>query len=351
VTIKDLHPGLVSEAEESITEEAVRASAARVIEAGAVLVATRVGLGKVALAGGSIAINQDIKALRPREGLLSEFLYWHMLAHAPAIERMGVGATVKGITLADLRSLPLRVPSFDEQRRTVDLLNRAVSLKRLAEQARAKARELIPALFVEMFGDPATNPKGWPTKRLRDVVRFASGGTPSKKESAFWGGSVPWVSAKDMKADPVETSEDLITEEALRRGGAKLVPTGSCLIVVRGMILAHTVPIRVNAAPVVINQDLKALVPTELVDGTCLRWLLQCLHGYLLSRVTTAAHGTRKLDLQELTELSVPLPPAELQKQFGERVAEVLSIRDVARRASDVAEHISAALMSRLFAS
>jgi len=94
----------------------------------------------------------------------------------------------------------------------VDILNRAASIRRLRDEARAKAREIIPALFVDMFGDPATNPKGWPSFRLDQVVTFVSGATPSKQDPRYWETGTPWVSAKDMKADPIISAEDEVSD-------------------------------------------------------------------------------------------------------------------------------------------
>jgi type I restriction enzyme, S subunit len=94
----------------------------------------------------------------------------------------------------------------------------------------------------------------WPLVPLRYLVTFLSGGTPDKGKSEFWtGGSIPWVSPKDMKVDRIEDSEDHITEAALDESATQLLPVGSVLIVVRGMILAHTLPVAVTTGPVTIN--------------------------------------------------------------------------------------------------
>lgn len=67
------------------------------------------------------------------------------------------------------------LPPLDEQRRIVDLLERAAGIRRLREQALAKARAIVPALFLDMFGDPASNPKGWPVVTLGNAIKLSSG--------------------------------------------------------------------------------------------------------------------------------------------------------------------------------
>jgi type I restriction enzyme S subunit len=181
------------------------------------------------------------------------------------------------------------------------------------------------------------------------VALISSGATPSKQEPRFWGSGTPWVSAKDMKSDPIVSSEDMVSDAALAETNLKLVPSNSILLVVRGMILAHTVPIRVNSVPVTINQDLKALRPKEIIHHQFLRWCLQCLHPYLLAKVSNAAHGTTKLDMEVVTNLKIPLPPLSLQQEFAERVAEVEGISALNDKASEAADQLAQSLMSQVF--
>ena len=175
-TVKDFKRFRISDTEEHISEVAVADSATNIVEAGTVLLVSRVGLGKVAIAERRLAINQDIKGLTPTPNILSDYLFWFLLSRADDIKRMGAGATVKGITLPDIKSIRMPAPPLDEQRCIIDLLSRAEGIVRLRREAQKKAAELIPALFLEMFGDPATNPKGWPVRRISDfVARFVGG--------------------------------------------------------------------------------------------------------------------------------------------------------------------------------
>ena len=104
-TVKDFKTSRLEETEEYITEEGVAESATNIVEAGTVLLVTRIGLGKVAIAARGLAINQDIKGPIPRQDILPDYLFWFLLSRAPDIERMGTGATVKGV--------PYKYPCFE----------------------------------------------------------------------------------------------------------------------------------------------------------------------------------------------------------------------------------------------
>jgi len=95
-----------------------------------------------------------------------------------------------------------------------------------------------------------------------------------------------------MKVDEIIDAEDHVSASAFRETNLQLIPKDTVLIVVRGMILAHTVPIRICRVPVGINQDMKALLPKQPLDPEFLRWSLQSQHAHLLNQVSTAGHGT-----------------------------------------------------------
>jgi type I restriction enzyme, S subunit len=123
VTVKDLLKPTITGAKEGITKQALDNSASNLIPAGSVIVATRMAIGKSALATVDVAINQDLKALIPKKTLLPTYLHYWMQNHAKDLNALGTGSTVKGIQLSDLRSIAVRLPSeLDEQEKIVKCL-------------------------------------------------------------------------------------------------------------------------------------------------------------------------------------------------------------------------------------
>ena len=105
---------------------------------------------------------------------------------------------------------------------------------------------------------------GWTPTTLGECARWVSGGTPSKRNPAYWGGDMPWVSAKDMKEFRLYDSQDHVTAEALGNG-TRSVPPRSILLLVRGMTLHDDLPICMVMREMTFNQDVKALVPHDHV--------------------------------------------------------------------------------------
>jgi type I restriction enzyme S subunit len=172
---------------------------------------------------------------------------------------------------------------------------------------------LVPELRFPEFD----NAREWETRNLENLVFIQSGGTPSKADPAFWDGSIPWVSAKDMKRLFLEDTEDHISIAAVDNG-ARVVPAGTLLILTRGMTLLKDVPICVLRREMSFNQDVKGLLPKKNVNGLFLALALLANKQRLLKMVNIAGHGTGKLNTGELEAFELAFPrPAEQQKIAG----------------------------------
>lgn len=159
---------------------------------------------------------------------------------------------------------------------------------------------------VEWLGEV---PEHWCVSPLKHLVRFQSGGTPPKDNLEFWDGDIPWASAKDLKQEALADTIDHLSDFAVESGAASLVPSGSILVVVRGMILARFFPVVETLVPMAINQDLKALVPSEKLNIRYLAHLLRGSSAESLSRLEEAGHGTKALRMENWVSIELPVPP------------------------------------------
>ena len=145
-------------------------------------------------------------------------------------------------------------------------------------------------------------------------MTFSGGGTPDKGKPEYWNGTIPWVSPKDMKRDAIGDSEDHITEAALDGTVVQLLPPQSVLVVVRGMILARTLPVAVTTEAVTINQDIKALRCGPALLPRFLQAVLQGQSHWILSQADQSAHGTKKLETDVLRQFETPCPSLTTQQ-------------------------------------
>lgn len=156
----------------------------------------------------------------------------------------------------------------------------------------------------------------WPTRPLKECARWYSGGTPNKASSSYWGGTIPWISAKSMGDFFISDSEEYITEEGAQNG-TRLVPENTILFVVRGMSLKTEFRIGITTRPVTFNQDLKALVAVEDVAPLYLAYAIKAKTEEILSLVGEAGHGTGVLPTDRIQALEIPVPPVAEQRQIA----------------------------------
>lgn len=188
--------------------------------------------------------------------------------------------------------------------------------------ARTKiSRSKIPS---EDNDEPPTAPRlGWEIVTFPDLCIIGGGATPSKSKAAYWDGKLPWVSPKDMKVEHISDAQDHVSELALEETRLPLVPERSLLIVVRGMILAHSFPVGITLAEVTINQDMKSLTPLVPALAPYLALVCRGHKHEILELVDRSTHGTCKLQSDKLFAFRFGLPPLAEQSRILARVEEM----------------------------
>ena len=177
-TVRDMRRDVIKETEFRITKEAVKNSSTKIIPAGNVVIATRVGLGKVCLLGQDTAVNQDLRGIVPHDDkiLVVRFLYLWLKSIADVIVAEGTGATVQGVKLPFVKSLPMPIPPLEEQRRIVGLLDEAfegiATAKANAEKNLQNARALFDSHLNSVFSKKGD---GWVEMRFDEICVLQRG--------------------------------------------------------------------------------------------------------------------------------------------------------------------------------
>lgn len=188
----------------------------------------------------------------------------------------------------------------------------------------------------------------WTARHLRDCGRWLSGGTPSKQRAEFWGGTIPWISAKSMTSGRLGTSEDMVTELGAENG-TRLVPKDTLLFLVRGMSLKTEFRMGRTVKPVTFNQDVKALVPHPDIDPAFLTYAVQAQTADVLDAVEEAGHGTGVLPTDRLQSLVIPLPSREEQQAIAAILGALDDKIDLNRQMNRTLEEMASDLFKSWF--
>lgn len=317
---------------------------------GDLLVSWSASLGVFEWSGDEACVNQHIFKVIPNYAKVEHsYLRRALEASVGAMEAQVHGATMKHINRNEFLGITIPLPLLPEQRRIAAILDKADALRAKRRLAIAKLDQLLQSVFLEMFGDPVTNPKGWPMVSLTKVGQWVSGATPSKAVPSYWDGDIPWVSPKDMKVSRIRDAQDHVSESAFSESNLKLIGPDHLLIVVRGMILAHSFPTAINMVPIAINQDMKAIRPKQGIDVVYLKAAVDALRQKILSIVSTAGHGTRRLDTRDASEVLVPTPPISEQAKYRSVVERLTGMATQSNAQQERTNQMFASIQNRAF--
>lgn len=264
------------------------------------------------------------------------------------IKEYATGSVRDNLKLSDLGKFPINLRPLDEQRKIAAVLDKVSDLIAKRRQQLDKLDEMVKARFVEMFGDPISNPHKWELQSLSNICKdIYGGGTPSKSHPEYFEGSIPWVSPKDMKSDIIMDSIDHITEEAVENSSTKMVPKGAVLMVIRSGILKHTLPVAIAAVELTVNQDMKAFIVGENVTAKFLMYYFRTIEADVLSRVRSVTADN--IDFKEFQKRMVILPPIELQNRFDAFVEQTEKTKTTISRSLEKLETLKKALMQEYF--
>lgn len=316
-------------------------------------------IGRLGITSIPATCNQACCVFERSQQFDNRFLYywlWHRRRDLVAISSGGGQPNLSQQDLREERALcpPIEVQQkiarfLDEKTARIDALieKKQALLERLAEKRQAL---ITRAVTKGLDSDTTLKPSGiewlgdvpvhWSIKRLRFVARLVSGSTPTTSVGEYWNGEIPWISPKDMKSDEILDSEDHITGLAVEEYGVRLHAAPNAVIVIRGMILARTVPVAVARGSYSINQDLKVLQSKGEVVPEYFQMYLQSVESFLFTLIAEAGHGTKALRTDVFLDVPVLLPPMVEQIALADALARAKA--DLDKTMSSIEHSLSA---------
>lgn len=286
-----------------------------------------------------VAASNFVRILRVHSDVVPRYLYYLMDSErfrsmlSPFIR----GTTMKNLSVKSaFETVKLPVPSIAKQKKIACILDAADSVRRRRSAAARLGDELIMSIFVDMFGDPATNPKGWKVGSMSSHGVITTGNTPSRKRPEYYGDYLEWI-----KSDNINTPSHILTRatEKLSRDGVEVcrwVPSGSTLVT----CIAGSPSCIGNAAMtdrrVAFNQQINAITPNEDTDPHFLYVMIVVLQRVIQRSSTNAMKGM--VSKTQFSKIPTICPQQAMQRQFGDCVRQqldVLNKYDTARRGSE----------------
>lgn len=342
-------------AREYITEEAIKHSATHIVPRGSVLFVTRTGVGKVSIADVDICISQDLTGVVPKNGVNSEYLARYLLSITNRLKERQRGSTILGITRGFVEDLEIPLPPLPIQKQIAAILEKADAAREKRRQANQLTEQFLQSAFLEMFGDPVTNPKGWRVVKLGDILeRIDSGKSPVCHKRAAspdeWGvlklGAVTPGRFDDSENKALPDSAEPSQEDEVHQGDVLLVRKNTYELVGRTAFVFRT-------RPKLLMSDLtfRLAFKKEIVAGEYLWYVMN--QQPIQSRVQRLSGGSAgsmpNVSKERLKTLELVLPPLSKQKKFAALVEKVESLRAKQRESEKELENLFNSLMQKAF--
>ena len=260
--------------------------------------------------------------VRPNERVDPQFLsfffkspkYWQQ------INIMANGAAQPGVNSTKLKELEIPLPPLSEQKRIAAILDKADSLRRKNQKAIQLADQFLRAVFLDMFGDPVSNPKGWELKSLKELTsKIGSGSTPRGGQSAYVDKGISLIRSLNIHDDKfLHKNLAFITDKQAEALSNVEVENRDILLNITGASVCRCSIVDDSILPARVNQHVCIIRPSELEPEYLLHMLISASYKRYLLNMAGSAGATREaLTKEQVENLLIPVPPKILQEKFA----------------------------------
>ena len=280
--------------------------------------------------------------------IIPEYLKYYFKSNAfqHAISSFAQGSTRTSVKFNKLKTASIDLPSKQEQTNILRLLKKAETLIASRQQELQKLDDLVKARFVEMFGDPKSNPHEYEKPQLKETCKVITGNTPSRAIREYYGDCLEWIKTDNIVSGVLNPTAAV---EKLSRSGVdvgRTVDAGTILMACIAGSIASIGRVCVTDRKVAFNQQINAIVPQKY-NVLFLYTLLQISKDYLVEEINMALKGI--LSKSKLEEKHFILPPMESQDEFASFVEQVDKSKFVVQQALDKAQLFFDSLMQQYF--
>lgn len=285
--------------------------------------------------------------IKPNDIVYSKYVYYSCISssYKHFLSGIGNGANITNLKFSDLQNYKLPVPPLPIQEQIVSELD---LLSGIIEKKREQLKELdalAQSIFYDMFGDPITNEKGWEVKKLGEVCKTTSGGTPSKGQSNYYdGGTIPWLRSGEVNKMYIYDTELFITEEGLENSSAKWFPEDTVVIAMYGATVGQVGILRKRMTT---NQAICGILPNETFIPIYLFHFLQSNKEEYIKMASGGAQPNISQNI--IRDTTIITPPLPLQHQFASKIEAIERQKELIKQSISETETLFNARMQHYF--
>ena len=335
----------------------------QLLKKGDVLIAA--SSGSISIVGKAAMILQDMnagfgafcKVLRPNKEIVNEdyFKFYFETPHYKnTISQLAEGANINNLKTEHFDNLEIYLPPLPQQQKIANILDAADALRQNDKALIAKYDELTQALFLDMFGDPVSNPKGWEKVELKECTsKIGSGSTPRGGKETYLTEGIALIRSLNIYDNEFKYKNlAYISQDQADKLKNVIVESSDVLFNITGASVCRCSIVPDDVLPARVNQHVSILRPIkEKLSSSFLSHLLisENVKIKLLGVGSFGGAVMEAITKEQLQKIEVILPSIDLQNQFAERVAVIEEQKDIAQKSLEQSENLFNSLLQKAF--
>jgi len=262
-------------------------------------------------------------------------------------KKLGGGGLQINLSKKDLLSAPILIPPLQQQEKIVKVLDLTSNLIEKQKELLEKYDLFLKSKFIEMFGDPITNPMGWEIVKIGNITKLQTGKTPSRQKSEYWeNGDINWAKTTEVNQSILTYTEEFITELALKECKLITFPVNTILMAMygQGKTRGKVIITKIETA---INQAFGAILPNDTYNSLYLLKVLDLMYQDI--RDLARGGNQENLNMDIVKNIKIIFPPIELQNKFASIVEKIETIKEKENQKLKQLEDLHNSMMNKAF--
>lgn len=293
----------------------------------------------------------SLTLIKPKRNLVnSRYLMWYL--NSPKVREFAKNNTsgigVQNLNVSVVREYKILLPPLPVQQKIAAILDAADELLQKDKALVLKYDELTQALFLDMFGDPVSNPKGWEKAPLKQFGTITTGNTPSRAETDNYSLlGMEWIKTDNISENNLYVSKasEFLSDKGLIK--ARTVEKDSILVACIAGSIESIGRAALTDRKVSFNQQINAIYPNSHITSRFLYYQIRFSKKHIQNHASSGMK--RMLSKGDFEKIMFVLPPLSIQKQFTERVKAIEEQKNIAQKSAMKSEELFNSLLQKAF--
>jgi type I restriction enzyme S subunit len=310
-----------------------------------ILISVRAPVGPTNICKENSCIGRGLSAIRVKENAYFKYVLYYLRSIEKKLAKIGNGSTFAAITQNDIRNIKIPLPPLPDQKRIAAILDKTDVIRRKRQETIRLLDEFLRSVFLEMFGDPVRNEKGWEVLKLSQIGEINRGVSKHRPRNApeLLGGKYPLIQTGDVANSGlyIKTFSQTYSEVGLNQ--SKMWKTGTLCIT----IAANIAKTGILAFDACFPDSVVGFIANEKTNNIFVHFWFTFLQSIIEANAPESAQ--KNINLSILNDLNIIVPLLELQNKFAQIVEKTEQQKQHLEKSLAEMENNFNSLMQRAF--